>query len=54
MKIKSAKQPKIPDLSEYTEEAIPFDAVIRQLGKIKPHPILPQAKPTTTRARKHK
>lgn len=30
------KQAKPLDLSEYAEEAIPFDAVIRKLGKVKP------------------
>jgi hypothetical protein len=36
-------QPKtkqsIPDLSEYSEEAIPFDAVIRKIMSAPPHHI---------------
>lgn len=53
---KEKPQSKSIDLSEYKEEAIPFDVVIRQLGKTKPHPPSPtQAKPKTTKvARKHK
>lgn len=30
------KKPKPIDLSEYTEEKIPFDDVIRKVGKVKP------------------
>jgi hypothetical protein len=33
---KPAKALKQVDLSEYAEEAIPFDAVIRQIMKAKP------------------
>jgi hypothetical protein len=33
------KKPKPVDLSEYEQEAVPFDAVIRQLARVKPaHP----------------
>lgn len=46
MAIKAAKQPKRIDLSEYAEEAIPFDAVIRKIGKVAPIAIRkPKPKP---------
>ena len=32
VKVQSSKKPKPVDLSEYEEEAIPFDAVIRKLA----------------------
>lgn len=38
------QKPKPIDLSEYAEEAIPFDAVIRKLAHVKPANE-PQAKP---------
>ena len=33
---KPAKKQKPVDLSEYAEEAVPFDTVIRQLARAKP------------------
>lgn len=41
---KKAKNSKPVDLSEYAEEAIPFDAVIRKLAKAKAVPIPPMKK----------
>ena len=36
MMAKTTKQSKVLDLSEFAEEAIPFDVVIRMLGKVNP------------------
>ena len=47
MKTKPAKQQKAPNLTEYAEEAIPFDTVIRTLAKIKPK--YPAVKPKSIR-----
>jgi hypothetical protein len=45
-KNKPAKESASIDLSEYAEEAVPFDAVIRQLAKAKPaHRVAPKPKP---------
>ena len=40
------KKPKPVDLSEYAEEALLFDAVIRQLAHAKPTHIPAKIKPT--------
>ena len=48
------KQTKPLDLSEYTEEAIPFDVVIRRIAHAKPvHRVAPKAK-LAKNARKRK
>ena len=43
------KQPKPVDLSEYAEERIPFDTVIRKLSRVKTTHATP-AKPKRARA----
>ena len=50
---KPTKQPKPIDLSEYAEEAVPFDAVILKLAKVKPAQPAAKIKPAKT-ARKRK
>lgn len=50
---KPVKQPKPVDLSEYAEEAVPFDAVIRKLAKVKPTHSTAKHKPAKA-ARKRK
>jgi len=37
MNPKINKKQNIPDLSEYADEAIPFDDVIRKIGRMIPH-----------------
>lgn len=50
---KPAKQLKLIDLSEYAEEAVPFDAVIRKLAKVNPMHSTAKHKPARA-ARKRK
>jgi hypothetical protein len=45
MKNKAAKKSRQIDLSEYSEEALPFDAVIRQIAKVKPAHLPAKKKP---------
>jgi hypothetical protein len=50
---KPAKKPKPVDLSEYAEEAIPFDQVVRQLARAKPEQPAARRRPAKT-SRKRK
>lgn len=49
---KTTKHTKPSDLSEYSEERIPFDVVIRKLGKVKT--ATPEKKKTAKPAPKSK
>jgi hypothetical protein len=51
----ATKQAKPVDLSEYAEEAIPFDVVTRKLGKTKPAiPEITKRKPAKTARKRTK
>lgn len=53
METKTVKKTKQIDLSEYSEEAIPFDMVIRKIGKANQNlPVKSKPEPKVARKRK--